>query len=132
MVSAAGPLTNMALAVVAALLLRAWGAWGPAGGDFATTVRTLLTWTVIANLGLCFFNMIPLFPLDGHHILRELLPAHTREGFMRWQLRFGSFLLMAMIFGPRLVEIVTRRPVPYDPISLYMIRVIRPMLRLLT
>ena len=132
MVSLAGPLTNFLLAVVAAMLLRAWVAWGLQGHTVDPTVRLLLYYTAIANLGLCFFNLLPLFPLDGHHIARELLPPGKQQGFMRWQLQFGSFILMALIIGPHVIEAVTRRPIRYDPISLFLGKAIFPLLKVLT
>jgi len=131
MVSAAGPLTNLALTVVSAMLLRLWQAKGPAASDLSPIVEDLLSWTAAANLGLCFFNLIPLFPLDGHHILRELLPAESQARFMHWQMRFGGALLMGLIFGPPVVEAITGRSVPVDPLGLYLSRVIRPLLSLL-
>jgi Zn-dependent protease len=128
MVSAAGPLTNLVLAVVSALLLRLWIAHGPAAWSTSPTISMLLFWTAAANLGLCFFNAIPLFPLDGHHIVRELLPGESQVGFMRWQMSFGGPLLMALILGPWLVEAVLGREIPVDPLGLYMSWVIAPLL----
>ena len=132
MVSLAGPLTNLALAVTSGLALRAWLAWGPTDlPNIYDTVEMLLWWTALANLGLCFFNLIPLFPLDGHHIVREMLSSRKSDAFMRWQMRFGAMTLMILIFAPRLIERVTRKPSPVDPISLYLGHVIRPLLNIL-
>ena len=131
-VSVAGPATNFALAVISGLLLRVWIAKGPAEPEsLFDTGYILLYWTTVANLGMCFFNLLPLFPLDGHHILRELLPPRYHAGFMHWQMRFGSMLLLAMIFGPRLVQVVTGRALPVEPLRLYLRGVIRPILNLL-
>lgn len=102
MVSLAGPLSNLGLAAVAGLTLRAITAYEPAwlvgaNGDLVTTgIRTFLR----LNLALCLFNLLPLFPLDGHHIQREILPTAWKEGFMQWQMRFGQFLLLGLIFLP--------------------------------
>lgn len=126
MVSLAGPLTNLSLGIICGLGLRAWTAWAPADHAAYATVRTLLYYTAIANLGLCFFNLIPLFPLDGHHVARELLPVRQQDGFMRWQLRFGGLILMAMIFVPHILG--PRAP---DLIGIYFNHVIRPLLGVL-
>ena len=132
MVSVAGPLTNLALALIAGALLRTWVAIGPAVPKaMADTVPIMLFWTALANLAMCFFNLIPLFPLDGHHIVRELLPAGSQEGFMRWQMRFGGMLLMVLLLGPKLVEAVTGRPPPVDPLRAYLAGVIMPAMRLM-
>jgi len=130
MVSAAGPLTNLALAIIVGLLLRAWYAWAPQGHAIYGTVEMLLKRTTVANLCLCFFNLLPLFPLDGHHIVREFLPPHKQDGFMRWQLQFGGLILMALIVGPHLVRAITGRMVN-SPLRLYLTKVIEPLLHLL-
>lgn len=117
MVSLAGPLSNLVLAIVCASLLRVWWLVGGAGGEgLFTVVVLMLFWTTVANLGLCAFNLIPLFPLDGHHILAELLPANKQGEFMYWQRRYGMMLLGALIFLPRLIETVTQQPAPVNPI----------------
>ena len=130
-VSAAGPLTNLLLAIVAGLLLRLWLKVVPETQPVFEPGQMVLFWTAAANLGLCFFNLLPLFPLDGHHIVRELLPGDRQVDFMRWQIRFGGILLLALLLGPRLIETVTNRPSPVDPLGLYFDRVVFPLLGLL-
>jgi len=114
-VSLAGPLSNLALAILSGLLLRAWFAYY-AEIDLPTRIAdalwVILYYTMSINLVLCLFNLIPLFPLDGHHILRESLPkTDQRVRFMAWQMRYGRILLLALIFGPRLASFLLRRPV---------------------
>ena len=129
-VSAAGPLTNLVLAAIGAALFRLASA--QAGNSQTSEVILDILWVmVVANLGMCFFNLIPLFPLDGHHIVRELLPRGSQDGFMRWQLRFGPLLLMGMLIGPRLAKAVTGKPMPIDPLNMYMTYAIVPVARLL-
>ena len=131
-VSLAGPLSNILLAVATAALLRLWWVLDLAPGTaMAQSVQFLLLRTTIVNICLCFFNLIPLFPLDGHHIAREALPAQTREPFMRWQMRYGSILLMALIFGPHLLSMVTRGRVMFNPLGRFLSLVEGPLLRLL-
>ena len=117
MVSLAGPMSNLTLACICGL-----GLWGMlttgAGldGDFREAASHILLYTLVANLGLCVFNLLPLFPLDGHHILREMLPERMHCGFMAWQTRYGVVLLATLIFGPRVLENVLRRQV-FDPLG---------------
>ena len=77
------------------------------------------------------YPIIPLFPLDGHHIMREMLPPERQKGFMHWQMRFGAGILMMLIFGPRLLGVITRRPVVFDPLDIYLAYVVLPILSLL-
>jgi len=65
-VSASGPLSNLALAAIFALVLRL-----EVGG---MGLATLAFYGVRINLFLALFNLIPIPPLDGSHILAMLLP----------------------------------------------------------
>jgi len=103
-VSIAGPLSNLMLAVLAALALRfALKYLNLAATNLGQTVFGLAMFTIVANLSLFAFNMLPLYPLDGHHIFREQLPADMQAGFMQWQIHYGRLVLMALIFVPMLL-----------------------------
>ena len=104
-VSLAGPFSNLGLAIAAALLTRLWWAFGHrvASPDTVDAVARYVLVLASVNVMLFTFNLIPLFPLDGHHVVRELLPIDSQHGFMDWQIRFGRMLLMAMIFVPALL-----------------------------
>ncbi len=81
---AAGPLSNLVLAIVAALALRLSGL--SAAGYYAyhlpdqindplLVLGALLYASVFWNVLLFVFNLIPLFPIDGWHIVQALLPG---------------------------------------------------------
>jgi len=109
-VSAAGPLSNLAIAAVCAGILHILGATGAtidnrAGASLAVidVVVFVLMYTGLINLALMAFNLLPLFPLDGHHIGREMLPWHRQGPYMRWQLQYGRWVLLGALFIPRLL-----------------------------
>ncbi|NBB96295.1 MAG: site-2 protease family protein [Planctomycetes bacterium] len=79
-------------------------------------VFLMLLHALSVNVLLGIFNLVPLFPLDGHHVVRELLPYNAARNFMAWQMRFGRVLLLALIIGPRILSQLTGRYVP-GPIS---------------
>jgi Zn-dependent protease len=95
-ISAAGPLSNIALALVAGLLFQLTG--GPAGNQPDALTRFIVAGVYI-NLALAFFNMIPLFPLDGSHILRNLLPSEYAGSFDRFSRLAPFFLLIVIATG---------------------------------
>lgn len=81
---AAGPLSNLGLALVFAIMLRFSGlsvhgflvyrGLEPMT-DPISMLAALLYAMVFWNLLLCVFNLIPLFPIDGWHIVLSLLPG---------------------------------------------------------
>ena len=119
-VSVAGPLSNLSLAVVCAVALRALVGWDllPTDGVGRYTnggilLCNLLLTSATVNVCLCVFNLIPLFPLDGHHVAREVLPGDMQVEFMSWQMRYGRFVLMAIILVPVIVPARILHAHPY-------------------
>jgi Zn-dependent protease len=100
LVSLAGPLSNLVLAFIA-LWLASTG-WIP--GTFGSS---FLGFFAYINVLLFVFNMLPIPPLDGSHVLFALLPRETLQ--LQLQLRqYGFLILMAVIFFiPGLIEVPT-------------------------
>src|SRR5262249_2535858 len=86
LIAAAGPASNLILAVVAAL---AWRAVSHGDGGMLSTA---LLSTVLVNVTLAVFNMIPLPPLDGGNVLAGLLRGAVSDAFDR--LRPYGFLIL--------------------------------------
>ena len=96
---AAGPISNVLQAAVYALILRlAIMAQMPlVDGTFLTE---LLINGVLINLSLCFFNLIPLGPLDGHWLLGTFLPERTQIKWHMFNRNMGTpLLIMIVLFG---------------------------------
>ena len=93
-IAAAGPLSNLALAVVAAAALRAVPAGPEAIGRMAVTAPLALVASVglQINLLLAIFNMIPVPPLDGSSVVAGLVPERVAAGLDR--LRPYGFLVL--------------------------------------
>ncbi len=100
-VSAAGPLSNLALAFVFSLLLRGATAWSEplratAGPYGFTAIYLLLYVGVLINTGLAVFNLLPVYPLDGFHIFGNLAKGPSRQRFYEMA-RFGPFIILGLV-----------------------------------
>jgi Zn-dependent protease len=102
MVAAAGPLSNLMLAIVAAIPFRIGLLEPSQTAGLMPTPASFLTEFIWINLILLFFNLIPVAPLDGEKVLEYFVPAGARSTL--YQLRpYGPMLLMVLIFvGPLL------------------------------
>ncbi len=99
LVAAAGPASNIALAVLAALALDVTWSGSPFLLAFVRRV-------VEINLLLAVFNMIPVPPLDGGNVLGGLLPATLANSFDRWLRPYGFLILYALILTGTLWTII--------------------------
>jgi Zn-dependent protease len=99
-VSLAGIVSNLILAVVATLLtavvvkLASMGI-GPVA--LMDAVYLGLQYALYINLLLAFFNLIPIPPLDGSHVVAHLLPPDARNSY-RQVGQYGILLLMGLLY----------------------------------
>lgn len=93
-VAVAGPLSNLALALVFGLALR----FVPET-IFAAAPGIFLMFVIITqiNIGLAIFNLVPIPPLDGSHIFLELLPR-SFDPLKMFLKQYGLFILIFFIF----------------------------------
>lgn len=91
-VSLWGPLSNLLTALVAGTALRLF-----AGHMSGNVVEFLLIITLI-SIALAIFNLIPLAPLDGSHIVSSLLPVEQARRYELFMARYGFIIFLALIF----------------------------------
>jgi Zn-dependent protease len=109
LVSLAGPMSNLLMAIFTSLFFRlglvSTDAINIPPSGILPNIAQLLVIFVRINLLLMLFNMIPLFPLDGEKVLDYLLPpsaARVLESIRP----YGPMILLALVFIlPRLVGV---------------------------
>jgi Zn-dependent protease len=100
LVSAAGVTTNLFLSLVFAVLFVLIGMLArsmPGAAGALDTVQRMMVYGIWLNLVLCFFNLIPIPPLDGSHLFYYLLPPRAGMWYRDLQ-RFGYLPLFALMF----------------------------------
>lgn len=96
LVAGAGPAINLVLAVISAGILAFWGE------GLGEAWVQMLAFSLILNVALMLFNLLPVLPLDGGRILTGLLPAKLAIPFSRTE-RFGMPLLLLVLVAVPLV-----------------------------
>jgi Zn-dependent protease len=99
-VSLAGIVVNLMLAVAFTLVaaLSVWtAARMPSWAGAMEGVRETVYYGIFLNLLLAVFNLLPVPPLDGSHVVYHVLPARLRGGYRRLG-NVGILVLMAVIF----------------------------------
>jgi Zn-dependent protease len=110
----AGPVSNLLIVFAAMIVLAIISVAVPGGSQYVyyafhgsllvgvssgvQTVVLLATLAILVNLSLFFFNLLPIPPLDGSHLLRNALSYNAVQTYDRIPI-WASYLLM-MILGP--------------------------------
>jgi Zn-dependent protease len=111
---AAGPVSNLLLAIVAAILYRLIaGSLGVDSPRILLYLELILSVVVTFNLALFLFNFLPFFPLDGWFIVLALLPAREAIWWER-NAQMSQFVFFAAI----LIGFAT----PFDPLGLIIVQ----------
>lgn len=101
-VALAGPAANMALAVMFAIVVKVIGSLD-ANGLSPLMLKILVPAMMIANAGviinlaLCFFNLLPIPPLDGSKIIAGFMPREAAFKFMSFRYGFIIVIVLAML-----------------------------------
>jgi Zn-dependent protease len=97
-VAAFGPISNICMAILAALAFKALTLLptGLIGGDLTYTLLKTLGFAVVINLLLAVFNLIPLYPLDGSQIALGVLKGRALEIYEK-HLPYGVYIIIGLM-----------------------------------
>lgn len=104
MVSGAGIMANILIAIVTFIIFKTLLVTGTLGifdsgtmEAMATPVRMFLLYSLIMNISLALFNLLPFPPLDGSKILETFLPASMQPMLTALE-QYGFIILMALLY----------------------------------
>jgi len=110
-VALAGPVTNLILAVISALMTKAvWALaktipYSALGEAILVPLNSVLVASVWINLVLCIFNFLPIPPLDGSRILTGILPPDLARSYASIE-RYGFVLLIILAVSGVLSKLI--------------------------
>lgn len=110
-VSLAGVATNLAIAIAAVALFAVFGVIGHALSATVTTfaiLQAMMAFAVQLNIVLFIFNLIPIPPLDGSHVVKYLMPLRLAVRYQQVG-RYGIVVLILLLyFGGNWLQAMTR------------------------
>jgi len=124
MVSAAGIMANLLIAITAFVVIKVLMATGTLGlfdngslsEDLATPLRMFLLYSLIMNVSLAVFNLLPFPPLDGSKILQTFLPQSMQPVLSALE-QYGYLILIAFLYMGLFSKI-------FEPILAFIIRLL--------
>ena len=96
---AAGPVSNLILAVIFTFLLKIFLMFATFNSTVAVLLYTFLALGIRLNITLAVFNLLPMPPLDGSRILYTFLPPKYYFGVMKYERYIAIGIMLLLVFG---------------------------------
>ena len=104
-IAAAGPASNILIAVVCSIALRVMEASASEGGGAVGLAGAVLVMAIRLNVLLAVFNMLPIPPLDGGNVVAGLLHGRAAQAFDGLR-AYGFIVLYALMFSGILWQLI--------------------------
>lgn len=98
LVSAAGPLSNLLIAIFGYVIFFLMLSSG-AAGSWTEYVFTFINFLVYINILLFVFNLLPIPPLDGYRIIEDLMPVGIRAKMTQYE-QYGMLIFLILVLTP--------------------------------
>lgn len=96
--SVAGPLSNLILGFIGAIAYTVYSLYGDTTGTFGYALLLFFQIFMMLNVSLAVFNMIPIPPLDGSHLVTVFLPKKAQFYMARYSM-YISIAFIALIYA---------------------------------
>jgi Zn-dependent protease len=106
LVALTGPVMNLLCAIALSPIARWILRGGLGAGDMALWTFLAVALLMLVNLSLFCFNLVPVAPLDGSHVLASLLPEPWSNGFRQFMKQFGPYVLVVLMYSGKLGEML--------------------------
>lgn len=100
-VSAAGPLANLATAFLSALLFKLFIVYiaGNIPENIAQPLEAMIVYSILINVSLFIFNLLPIMPMDGARIIWNFLPREQAEKYEATEKYYFIIILVLIVSG---------------------------------
>lgn len=100
-VSAAGPLANLATAFLSALLFKLFILYiaGNIPENIAQPLEAMIFYSILINVSLFIFNLLPIMPMDGARIIWNFLPREQAEKYEATEKYYFIIILVLIVSG---------------------------------
>ncbi len=119
-VSAAGPLANLATAFLSALLFKLFIVYiaGNIPENIAQPLEAMIFYSILINVSLFIFNLLPIMPMDGARIIWNFLPREQAEKYEATEKYYFIIILVLIVSGALSYIITPIRNVIFSAFSI--------------